>query len=67
MTFKKLVLLVSSEDMVILLLMINNIFKYAIAVDLLMFKFHNRSLPLTFDPIFQSKTTSTTTRSNVVA
>ena len=41
---------------------INDIFKYEIAV--LMFRFHNRSLPLASDPIFQSKTTSNTTRSN---
>ena len=44
------------------LLAINDIFKYEIAA--LMFRFHNRSLPSAFDPIFQSKTTSITTRSN---
>ena len=44
------------------LLTINDIFKYKIAV--LMFRFYNRSLPSAFDPIFQSKTTSISTRSN---
>ena len=44
------------------LLTINDIFKYEMAV--LMFRFHNRTLPSVFDPIFQSKFTSITTRSN---
>ena len=44
------------------LLTINDIFKYEMAV--LMFRFHNRTLPSAFDPIFQSKSTSITTRSN---
>ena len=38
------------------LLPINDIFKYEIAV--LMFRFHNRTQPSAFDPIFQSKSTS---------
>ena len=41
---------------------INDLFQYEMAV--LMFRFHNRTLPSAFDPIFQSKTTSITTRSN---
>ena len=44
------------------LLTINDIFKYEIAV--LMFRFHNRTLPSAFDPILQSKSTSITTGSN---
>ena len=44
------------------LLMINDIFKYEIAV--LMFRFHNCFLPSAFDPIFQSKFALITTRSN---
>ena len=44
------------------LLTINDIFKYEMAV--LTFRFHNRSLPSAFDPIFQSKSTSITTRNN---
>ena len=44
------------------LLTINDIFKYEMAV--LMFRFHNCTLPSAFDPIFLSKSTSITTRSN---
>ena len=44
------------------LLTIKDIFNNEMAV--LMFRFHNRTLPSAFDPIFQSKFTSITTRSN---
>ena len=44
------------------LLTISDMCKYEIAV--FMFRFHNRTLPSAFDPIFQSKSTPITTGSN---